>query len=223
MNNTKMLQTLFSRTVKLFKWALLLSPFGLFAIICLDTYILVETENQTFQNARQIPYNKVGLLLGTSKFMKNEALNPYYQNRLEAAVILFNANKIDFLLVSGDNGKMDYNEPALFKKDLIKLGVPEDKIFLDYAGFSTLDSVLRAQKIFGLKRFTVISQKFHNERAIFLAKQKGIDAIGFDAENISGKYAVKTELREYLARTKACLDILFNSQSKYLGEKIAIQ
>lgn len=217
------LKTLFYKIAKRFKWALLLSPFGLFTIICIDTYILVEAENQTFINVQNIPHNKVGLVLGTSKYMKRGSVNPYYKYRVEAAVALYNANKIDFVLVSGDNGIVNYNEPILFKHDLIKLGVPKDKIFLDYAGFSTLDSVLRAQKIFGLNRFTVISQRFHNERAIFLAKQKNINAIGFNAENVTGKNSIKTELREYLARTKACLDILVNSQPKYLGEKIAIQ
>ncbi len=217
------MKTLFNKSVRLFKWALLLSPFGLFVIICLDTYIIIETENQTFQNVQKIQHNKVGLVLGTSKFMKNGALNPYYKYRVEAAVILYKARKIDFILVSGDNGKIDYNEPKDFKSDLILLGVPENKIYLDFAGFSTLDSVLRAQQIFGLNSFTVISQKFHNERAIFLAQQKGITAIGFDAQNVTGNYAVKTELREYLARTKALITIIFNTKPKYLGEKIAIQ
>ncbi|WP_094746169.1 SanA/YdcF family protein [Aequorivita soesokkakensis] len=217
------MKTLFSKIAKLYKWALLLSPFGLFAVICLDTYVLLETENQTFQSTEEIPHNKVGLLLGTSKFMANGDINLYYLYRIKAAEKLFKAGKIDFILVSGDNGRIGYNEPLLFKKDLILLGIPKEKIVLDYAGFSTLDSVLRAQKIFGLNSFTVISQRFHNERAIFLAKQKGIAAIGFNAETVTGKYSIKTELREYLARTKACLDIVFDSQPKYLGEKIAIQ
>ena len=217
------METLFNKIIKLYKWALLLSPFVLFAIICLDTYVLLETENQTFQSTEEIPHNRVGLVLGTSKFMAYGDINLYYLYRIKAAEELFKAGKIDFILVSGDNGRIGYNEPLLFKKDLILLGIPEEKIVLDYAGFSTLDSVLRAQKIFGLNSFTVISQRFHNERAIFLAKQKGIAAIGFNAETVAGKYSVKTELREYLARTKACLDILFDSQPKYLGEKIAIQ
>ncbi|QQX75510.1 MULTISPECIES: vancomycin high temperature exclusion protein [Aequorivita] len=217
------MKTLFNKIAKLYKWALLLSPFVLFAIICLDTYVLLETENQTFQSTEEIPHNRVGLLLGTSKFIANGDINLYCLFRIRAAVELFKAGKIDFILVSGDNGRIGYNEPLLFKKDLIQLGIPEEKIVLDYAGFSTLDSVLRAQKIFGLNRFTVISQSFHNERAIFLAKQKGIAAIGFNAETVAGKYSAKTELREYLARIKACLDIVFDSRPKYLGEKIAIQ
>src|SRR5690606_37991925 len=113
----------YNKIVKLFKWALLLSPFGLFAIICVDTYMLVETENHTFKNTSDIPYNKVGLLLGTSKFMNNGRLNPYYQYRIEAATMLYKAGKIDFILISGDNGRIEYNEPELFKKDLILRGM----------------------------------------------------------------------------------------------------
>tara|TARA_B100000949_G_C14121945_1_gene382951 strand:- start:24 stop:695 length:672 start_codon:yes stop_codon:yes gene_type:complete len=223
MNKIKLFKQSFQKATTLFKWALLLSPFGMFAIICLDTYVLFKTENQTFQNVEKIAHNRVGLLLGTSKFMASGDLNLYFLFRIKAAEELFKAGKIDFILVSGDNGRMDYNEPMLFKNDLIRLGIPEERIVLDYAGFSTLDSVLRAQRVFGLNRFTVISQRFHNERAIFLARQKGIAAIGFNAEMVTGKYSVKTKLREYLARTKACLDILFDSQPKYLGEKITIQ
>jgi SanA protein len=221
--NSSILNRLYNKTFKLFKWALLLSPFGLFAIICLDTYIIAETEKHTFHDINQIPYNKVGLLLGTAKHSNDGRINPYYQYRLNAAMDLYKAGKIDFILISDDNSKVDYDEPTDFKTDLVKLGFPEKKIFLDYAGFSTLDSVLRAQKIFGLDRFTIISQKFHNQRAIFLASQKKINTIGFNAKNVSGSYSLKTEMREYLTRTKAFLDILFNSQPKYLGEKIAIQ
>lgn len=217
------MQALFKTTVKLFKWALALSPFGLFAVICIDTYVLLETEKETHQYVKTLPYNKVGLLLGTSKYRDNGHINLYYRYRIAAAETLFKAGKIDFILISGDHGHKDYNEPALFKKDLLLLGIPEGKIVLDYAGFSTLDSVLRAQKIFGLDKFTIISQRFHNQRAIFLAKHKGIDAIGFNAETVSDKHAVYTTLREYLARTKACLDILLGSRPTYLGEKIAIE
>src|SRR5690606_27596290 len=222
MNKTR-LNKLYNKTVKLFKWALLLCPFGMFALICLDTYMIIESEKQIFQYVDKIPHNKVGLLLGTAKHTNDGRINLYYIYRLNAAMDLYKAGKIDFILVSGDNSEIGYDEPTDFKTDLVNLGIPENKIFLDYAGFSTLDSVLRAQKIFGLNSFTVISQKFHNERAIFLAQQNNIEAIGFNAQTVSGKYSVKTELREYLARAKACLDILFDSQPKYWGEKIAIQ
>ncbi len=100
-------------------------------------------------------------------------------NRITATISLFKAGKIDYVLVSGDNGTPYYNEPIVFKKDLVKGGIPEECIFLDFAGFRTLDSMVRAKVIFGLDQVTVISQKFHNKRAIYLAEKKGLKAIGY--------------------------------------------
>lgn len=193
------------------------------ALIIINDFINRQAQEYLYSQINSVPYNKVGLLLGTGKYTKDGNINLYYTYRLHAAVKLFKSKKIDIILVTGDNSRDNYDEPNDFKKDLITLGIPENKIVLDFAGFSTLDSVIRANKIFGLNSFTVISQKFHNERAIFLAKQNDIRVIGFNAKNVSGKYSIKTELREYLARSKALFDILFGSGPKYLGKPIIIQ
>lgn len=209
--------------MKYIKKVILLILFAFIFIIALNFWLSYQAKNSIYNDVLQIPKNKVGLILGTGKYLSDGRINLYYQYRVEAAVSLYNANKIDFILVSGDNGENDYDEPTDFKNDLIKHGIPEEKIFLDYAGFRTLDSVVRAKEIFNLTEFTIISQKFHNERAIYLAKQFKIKAIGFNAQDIKGKYGLKTNLREYLARTKAYLDILFNVKPKFLGEKIDIK
>lgn len=190
----------------------------------LCNYIIISSaKNKTFFNTTTISKNKVGLVLGTSKKLSSGASNPYYTNRIKATIALYNAKKIDFVLVSGDNGSIYYNEPNSFKKDLIKGGIPANKIFLDYAGFRTLDSMVRAKVIFGLDTVTIISQKFHNERAIYIAKQKGLNAIGFNAEDIEGKSGFKVHLREYFARVKVFIDLLFNTQPKFFGDKIIIE
>jgi SanA protein len=155
--------------------------------------------------------------------MSNGSINLYYKHRVDATVALYKANKINFVLVSGDNGNVLYDEPATFKEDLIKSGIPADKIFLDYAGFRTLDSMVRAKAVFGLTRFIIISQKFHNERAIYLARHHTIEAIGFNAKDLRGRYSLKTNLREQLAKTKAVFDVCFNVKPKFLGEKIKIE
>ncbi|WP_370214466.1 SanA/YdcF family protein [Mesoflavibacter profundi] len=124
--------------------------------------------------------------------------------------------------MSGDNSRKDYDEPSTFKSDLIQLGVPETDIYLDYAGFRTLDSVVRAKKIFGLENVTIISQKFHNERAIYLAENFNLNATAFNAKDVSNRYGFKTKIREYLARTKAVIDVIMNKQPKYLGPKVEI-
>lgn len=178
--------------------------------------------SKTFNSVKNIPKNKVGLLLGTIKYLSNGHINLYYAYRLNAALKLYKAKKIQFIVISGDNSSKDYDEPTDFKNDLMKGGVPEDKIFLDYAGFRTLDSVVRAKEIFGQDSITVISQQFHNERAIYLAEWYDIKAIGFNAKSITGRYGFRVKLREYLARVKVFVDILFRVQPKFLGDKITI-
>ncbi|CAM1339949.1 SanA/YdcF family protein [Tenacibaculum aestuarii] len=181
-----------------------------------------NAEGKLFNYTENTPKNKVGLLLGTVKYLFDGRINLYYQFRLDAAVELYKAGKIDFILVSGDNGSKGYDEPTDFKNDLIEAGIPENKIYLDYAGFRTLDSVVRVKEVFGQPSITIISQKFHNERALYLAQHFEIEAIGFNAKGVSGKKALKIQLREYLARVKVFVDILLGVDPKFLGEPIEI-
>lgn len=196
----------------------------LILVIVTCNYIISNTaKGKTFDDVSKIPKNRVGLVLGTSNRITDGSSNPYYTYRIEATIALFKAGKIDFILVSGDNGSIYYNEPNTIKKDLVDAGVPEDLIFLDYAGFRTLDSMVRAKFIFGLDAVTVISQKFHNERAIYIAKKKGLNAIGFNAQDLSTTQGFKVQLREYLARVKVFIDELLNTQPKFYGTKIEIK
>ena len=168
-----------------------------------------------------LPTNEVGLVLGTSKFLPGRRPNAYYSQRIAAALMLYKAGKVQFLLVSGDNRSSRYNEPMTMKKDLVAGGVPKEKVFCDFAGFRTLDSVVRAKEVFGQSKLTVISQRFHNERAVYLARANGIDAVGFDAANraLTGR----TLLRESLARVQAVLDVhVRHKRPKFLGERISI-
>jgi len=211
------------------KKKLILAPFALvFALLVVifgaDYYVQYSVQDKLYHDLSEIPSNKVGLLLGTAKMVQNGTrLNRYYQYRINAATELYKAGKIEFILVSGDNSRKEYDEPTDMKEDLIKNGVPESKIILDYAGFRTLDSVVRSKKIFEQSKLTIISQKFHNERAVFIANNKGIDAIGFDAEDVSGRYGLKVMIREKFARVKVILDLLFGVGPKFLGKKIEIK
>lgn len=181
------------------------------------------TKNRTYWSIQNIPKNRVGLVLGTSNKLVGGGSNPYYTNRIKATLELYNAGKIDYVLVSGDNGSQYYNEPHVFKTDLVKGGIPAERIFLDYAGFRTLDSMVRAKAIFGLDHVTIISQKFHNERAIYLAEKKGLHAIGFNADGISLNQGLKVQIREYFARVKVFIDLALNTQPKFFGDKIEIK
>ncbi|WP_027064927.1 MULTISPECIES: SanA/YdcF family protein [Maribacter] len=197
---------------------------ALILVIFVCNIIISSTaEGQTYTDTDTIPANRVGLVLGTSNRLTNGSPNPYYTYRINATIALYKARKIEFVLVSGDNGSIYYNEPNTIKKDLINGGIPEHVIFLDYAGFRTLDSMFRAKFVFGLDKVTVISQKFHNERAIYIAKQKGLKAIGFNAQDISTSQGLKVQIREYLARVKVFIDMVLNTQPKFYGATIEIK
>lgn len=202
---------------------LLLVVIGLLAIYIPNKVIVRNTKDKVYSDVTKIKTNKVGLVLGTSKTLKSGRINLYFKYRIDATVKLYKSNKISFVLISGDNGNKNYDEPTDFKNELIKHGIPANKIYLDYAGFRTLDSVVRAKEIFGQNSITIISQKFHNERAIYIAEKNGISAVGFNAKDINGKYGLKVKIREYFARTKVFLDILFGVEPKFLGDKIIIQ
>ncbi|MGE4289996.1 MAG: vancomycin high temperature exclusion protein [Salinivirgaceae bacterium] len=201
---------------------LVLIGFLFFAFFAPDIAIKWQSKKQLYNSIDQIPHNRVGLLLGTSKYIKKGTLNLFYQYRIEAAIELYENKKIDFILISGDNGQIEYNEPRTIRDDLIAAGIPAEKIFLDYAGFRTWDSVIRAKKVFGETHLTVISQKFHNERAIFVGQRNQMQLIGYNAKDVPKHYGRKIMLREKLARIKLMLDLIFNKQPRYLGETIEI-
>ncbi len=207
---------------KLIKLGFKIALFLLVVIFISDVYVERQASGKTYDSVTEIPYNKVGLVLGTSKYYKKGYLNLYYKYRIEATIELYMAKKIKYIIVSGDNSTANYDEPTTFKEDLIKGGIPAENIFLDYAGFRTLDSVIRCKEIFGQESITIISQQFHNKRAIAIANNKHIKAIGFNAKKVGGKSGLRVNIREYFARVKLSLDLLFNKQPKFLGDKIVI-
>ena len=165
---------------------------------------------------------KVGLVLGASKYTTNNSINIFYKYRIEKAIELFKSGKIDFLIVSGDNSRKEYNEPAQMKRDLIKAGVPKNIIHCDYAGFSTYDSILRMKTVFQQTKFAIISQKFHIERAIYIARRNGIKAYGCPSKDPNDNYYLTNKFREYLARVKAVLEVVLDKRPMFIGDKILI-
>jgi len=213
----------------LITWRFFLRSFFALIISCVllvflaDWRVESKTDELVYTDVQKIPHRKVGLLLGTSKLLLNGWVNSYFKYRIDAATALFKAGKIDYILISGDNGTKEYNEPEDMKQALIENGIPADKIVLDYAGFRTFDSIFRADKIFGQKKFTIISQDFHTRRAIYIAEHLGLDAIGYNAKDVTAYYGFKTQLREKLARTNMFIDFIISTQPKFMGEKIVIE
>jgi SanA protein len=184
--------------------------------------VIISTQKQLYSSVELIPKNRVGVVLGTSKFRDKaqKMVNQFYQTRIDAAVALYMAGKIDYIIVSGDNSTKYYNEPLLMKNDLIARGIPANHIYMDNAGYRTLDSILRCRDIFGQSQFTIISQRFHNERAVYIANNKNVKCVAFCSEE--GDEFWQEYTRERLARVKMMYDLIFNTQAIYYGEKIEI-
>ncbi|MEC6831364.1 ElyC/SanA/YdcF family protein [Photobacterium toruni] len=189
-------------------------------LLLLDRWVSAQTESQIYHDPAKLPAYNIGLVLGTSKYIA-KTLNPYYTYRMSAAIDLYNKHKVDVFLVSGDNAHRSYNEPRTMKRDLLKAGVAKNEIVLDYAGFRTLDSVVRAKKVFDTNHFVIITQQFHCERALFIADHYNINATCLAVqEPRRGIASFKIRVREVFARVKAIIDLfILHEQPKFLGPK----
>ena len=193
-------------------------------IIGSNRAVVNTAKDRMYDDVSAIPFNRVGVLLGTNPKGKKGNPNPFYINRIEACAALYKAGKIERVLVSGDNSRATYDEPTCIKEDLIAAGLPDSVIYLDYAGFRTYDSMVRAKEVFGLTSFTIISQPFHNERALYIATRKGLDVVAFNAPDVQlRRWQIRMIVREWLARTKAVLDVYTGKQPHFLGEPITIE
>ena len=205
------------------RWGLICALVVLALVGVCNVIVIQSAKGRTYNNVEEIPYNKVGVVLGTVPKLSNGNDNYYYTCRMKATADLYFAGKISYIIASGDNHIKEYNEPECMRNSLVALGVPDTVIYLDYAGFRTFDSMVRAKKVFGQDSITVISQHWHNQRAIFVARQQDMNAIGFDAKDaIVRKAYFKNHLREMLAKVKAVVDVCFGKQPHFLGEPIII-
>lgn len=186
--------------------------------IC-NVVVKQQVKGRVYTDVSEIPYRKVGLVLGTIPIEKGHP-NRYYDYRMDAAAELYFTNKVSYLLLSGDNHVSHYNEPESMRKSLIERGVPDSVIYLDCAGFRTFDSMVRAKKVFAQDSVTVVSQQWHNERAVFIAGHYDLDAIAFCAKDYTAgrKIYVKNHLREALAKVKVVLDLMVSKQPHFLGD-----
>lgn len=188
-----------------------------------EWWVAKKAEGRCFDDVSAMPEAPAALVLGTAAHVAGGWNNYFFKYRMEAAAALFKSGKVKALIVSGDNGTQSYDEPTDMKLALMKLGVPAEKIVCDYAGFRTLDSVVRAKEVFGQQRVIIVSQQFHNARAIYLARAFGMEAFGLNAKDVPVSLSVKTFLREKLACVKAVLDVnVLGTQPRFLGEKVSV-
>ena len=196
----------------------------LFVLACNMAVLVAAADRVTpVGRATEVPARRAAVVMGCVPKLAGGWDNPYFTARIEAAAELWRAGKVEALVVSGDNHVEWYDEPSEMKAALVAAGVPEDRIVCDYAGFRTLDSVVRAKTIFGLDSFLVVSQDFHVRRAIFLGRCKGLDVHGYAARGVPfGRLSSRTIVREPLARVAAVLDVLFGRRPRFSGPPVPL-
>lgn len=192
-------------------------------IVLANVWVTQSTKSSRFARVEELPFNRVALVLGTNPELRGGRTNLFFTTRMDAAAELYRKGKVKHFILSGDNGRHTYNEPEAMQQALAERGVPLSATTLDFAGFRTLDSVVRCNKVFGQEKFTVVSQAFHNSRALFIANYYGLEAIAFDAPEVKTA-SRKTVIREYFAKVKAVLDLyVFKKGPKFLGEKEIVE
>jgi SanA protein len=212
------------RRSKIARGVLVIGVIGTLTLLDYSSYA-IERKNRSaiFDNTAKLPHRRVALVLGCAPVLAHGWANPYFVNRMEAAAAVFKAGKADYLLVSGDNHTVEYDEPTAMKEALMRLGVPEERIVLDYAGFSTSDSVLRANLLFGLTDFSIISQRDHALRAIYIARHHHLEAVGFPAKEIPARYRWRQSFREAFARVRTVMDVnVWGRAPHFTGPRVPI-
>lgn len=189
-----------------------------------NLWVVLTTRGRMFDHLADVPARETALVLGTRRTLSDSHYpNPHFTHRIAAAAELYRAGKVKHLLVSGDNHVAGYDEPTDMKQALIEAGVPAKAIFLDYAGLRTLDSVVRAKDVFGQNRLVIVSERFHNYRALFISRHFGVDAIAYNAKDVPIQYSRRVKVREMLARVWAILDLyVFRTRPHLLGQKVII-
>ncbi len=171
----------------------------------------------SFADVARVPAVDVALVLGTAPIGPEGGPNRYFVYRLDAAATLWKAGKARYLIASGGGDE----ETAAMRAGLIERGVPAEAVYRDPAGYRTWDSVLRARDIYGQKRIVIVSQRFHLDRALFIARREGIEAWGLEARDVGTPYSVFTELRRYPSALRAYYDVWTGATAPG-GKKVAI-
>jgi SanA protein len=208
----------------LLKMLFMLGALAFAFVIASNVWIMWKTTDDIHFNVEEIPDVDVGVVLGTSKRSVDGGANSFFTTRMEAAAKLYKAGKVKHLILSGDNNTKYYNEPQDMFNALVQLGVPAQDMTMDYAGFRTLDSIVRSKEVFGQNEIVIITQQFHAYRALFISKFYGIKAVTFASDDAAKSGMKSVVSREWLARPKAILDLYVLKQPpKFLGEKEIIE
>ncbi len=189
-------------------------------VLLTNIWVVSSTESKILTDFKNLPDSSVALVLGTSYKLANGSPNPFFKDRILSAASLYRERKVVHFLLSGDNRTRYYNEPEEMKKALVKEGVPEKAITLDFAGLRTLDSIVRSKEIFGQNKIIIVTQPFHCYRALFISRFYEIDAVALWPSVASPVMTAKLNVREWFARSKAVLDLyVLRTSPKHLGDR----
>ena len=210
------------RTRAIFKWGIVTCTGVIAAVIVCNAWMVASGDKWIVGAGDPFRPREVALVLGTSPRV-GAGKNPFFEARMDAAAKLWRLGKVRHFLLSGDNRRHDYDEPTAMRDALIGRGVPANALSMDYAGLRTLDSVVRAREVFGLARVTIVTDRWHQPRALFLAHASGLDAVGFCTGDVPWGMSVRTRVREWFSRVKAVLDVwVLRKRPKFLGERVRL-
>ena len=179
---------------------------GLAVVACCEIAVYNASKRRVYSDVEGIPHREVGLLLGTNPKGRRGGANTFYNHRIDAAVALYEAGKVDRFIISGAKKGSDYDEPQAMREALVARGVPDSIFILDGQGFHTIESIVRAKEVYEVDSVTIISQEFHNKRSLYMAKRNGLDAIAYNAANTTIlRWRILMFLRERASRVKAVL------------------
>ena len=206
--------------MRYFKATFWFSLLAVLAVAACNFWVVRRTELYVYASPDTLAARPTGLVLGTSRRVRNGSENLFFKHRIEAATRLYQLGKVRHLILSGDNSSRYYNEPADMKTALLQRGVPESAMTLDYAGQNTLQSVVRCHALYNQDSVVVISQAFHGERAVFIARHYRFPFVAYAAEDVPWQQSLPVRFREWLARPKALLDIyvLYRDETVFAEE-----
>ena len=206
---------------KVFRFIIIVLGVLLVAIILTSLIIKLKTNQYIYRDLKQAPKTQVAVILGAA-ILKNNNLSSILRERADRAIALYQVGKMEKILVTGDNSTLAHNEVNPVRLYLLENNIPNQDIFLDYAGFDTYSSMYRARDIFLVDSMIVVSQSFHLPRALFIARALGIKAYGLEADQNQSRYLLKNYVREMLANVKAVFDVVSQREPKYLGDEIPL-
>lgn len=209
-----------ARRIPLLAFTLIALLSGIALLVGADHLCQTAAQGRIFRSVQAAPTNDVALILGTGKTTRQGRPNLHFSQRMTAAAVLYRTGKVRHLLVSGDNHTQGYDEATDMRDALISAGVPTNAITCDFAGFRTLDSVVRASSVFGLTNFTIVSEAFHCPRAVWIARRHGLNAVAFAAPDLNARWSARVKAREVLARAWCAVDLYVLDRSpKFPGPR----